>query len=154
MVPVASDRLTVVRDESEVSDDIAEADPEAEVPARTPPDADEVSRDHIFLVIAGLATVAVLAIAIGIDLLRDPDDRSHLARFVLASGDDQSNFWTTISRKWATNIRVLQQSIWAWMVPIVSVFALYVLVVARGWRRLLPVGSAVRAAVMSSSSSA
>jgi hypothetical protein len=34
------------------------------------------------------------------------------------------------------------------MVPIAALFALYVLVVARGWRRLLPVGSAVRAAVI------
>lgn len=96
---------------------------------------------------AGLATAAILAVAVGIDLLRPVDSRSHLGRFVLASGDDQSTFWTTINRKWATNLRVLQRSIWAWMVPIVSVFALYVLVVARGWRRLLPVGSAVRVAV-------
>ncbi|WP_229023212.1 glycosyltransferase [Actinomarinicola tropica] len=100
------------------------------------------------LVLAGVATLVVLALAVGLDLLRDPDDRSHLARFVLASGDDQGNFWTTISRKWATNLRVLRQSIWAWMVPIIAVFALYVLVVARGWRRLLPMGSAVRAAVI------
>jgi hypothetical protein len=96
----------------------------------------------------GVATVLVLAVAVGIDLLRDPADRSHLARFVLATGDDQANFWTTLNRKWATNMRVLQQSIWAWMVPIVSVFALYVLVVARGWRRLLPVGSPLRVAVI------
>lgn len=100
------------------------------------------------VLVAGLATVAVLALFIGIDLLREPDARSHLGRFVLASGEDQSNFWTTISRKWATNLRVLQRSIWAWVVPIIAVFALYVLVVARGWRRLLPVGSAVRAAVI------
>jgi hypothetical protein len=101
----------------------------------------------VFL-IAGLATIAVLGVAVGIDLLRAPEARSHLGRFVLASGEDQSNFWTTISRKWATNLRVLQRSIWAWVVPIIAVFALYVLVVARGWRRLLPVGSAVRAAVI------
>ena len=98
------------------------------------------------VLLAGVATLAVLAI--GIDLLREPEARSHLGRFVLASGEDQSNFWTTISRKWATNLRVLQRSIWAWVVPIIAVFALYVLVVARGWRRLLPVGSAVRAAVI------
>ena len=97
---------------------------------------------------AGAATLVVLAVAVGIDLLRDPESRSHLGNFVLASGDDSSTFWTTISRKWATNVRVLQRSIWAWMVPIAAVFALYVLVVARGWRRLLPVGSAVRAAVI------
>src|SRR5690606_8954560 len=100
------------------------------------------------VVVAGFATLFVLAIAVGVDLLREPEARSHLGRFVLASGDDQSNFWTTIRRKWAPNLRVLQATIWAWMVPIVAVFSLYVLVVARGWRRLLPVGSAVRAAVI------
>jgi hypothetical protein len=100
------------------------------------------------LLIAGVATVVVLGVAVGIDLMREPEARSHLGRFVLASGDDQSNFWTTISRKWATNLRVLQASIWVWVVPIIAVFALYVLVVARGWRRLLPMGSAVRAAVI------
>lgn len=96
----------------------------------------------------GVATLVVLAVVVGIDLLRDPTDRSHLGRFVLASGDDSSNFWTTINRKWSTNMRVLQQTIWAWMVPIVAAFALYVLVVARGWRRLLPVGSPLRVAVI------
>lgn len=95
-----------------------------------------------------VATGVLLAVAAGIDLLRPPDDRSHLARFVLASGEDQSQFWTTISRKWATNMRVLQQSIWAWMVPIAAVFALYVLIVGRGWRQHLPVGSPLRVAVM------
>ena len=100
------------------------------------------------VVVAGMATLAVLALAVGVDLLREPEARSHLGRFVLSSGEDQSTFWTTVSRKWSTNLRVLQRSIWAWMVPIAAVFALYVLVVARGWRRLLPVGSAVRAAVI------
>lgn len=100
------------------------------------------------LAVAGVVTLAVLAVAVGVDLLRAPEARSHLGRFVLASGDDQATFWTTIERKWATNVRVFQRSIWTWMVPIVGVFALYVLVVARGWRRLLPVGSATRAGVI------
>lgn len=46
--------LTVVRDESQVQDDIAEADPEAIAPEETPPDTREPARDHIFLVMAGL----------------------------------------------------------------------------------------------------
>jgi diacylglycerol kinase (ATP) len=52
--------LTVVRDESMVADDIAEADPHAEEPERTPPGAHEPARDHIFLVIAGLGFDAAL----------------------------------------------------------------------------------------------
>lgn len=52
--------LTVVRDESEVSDDIAEADPKAAAPSETPPDAKATARDHIFLVIAGLGFDAAM----------------------------------------------------------------------------------------------
>ncbi|MBO1751518.1 diacylglycerol kinase [Actinotalea sp. BY-33] len=52
--------IRVVRDETEVADDIAEADPAAVVPEETPPDAAEPSRDHIFLVIAGLGFDAAM----------------------------------------------------------------------------------------------
>ncbi|HMO10616.1 MAG TPA: diacylglycerol kinase family protein, partial [Actinotalea sp.] len=44
--------LTVLRDEKEVSDPIAEADPHAAEPERTPPGAEETARRHIFLVMA------------------------------------------------------------------------------------------------------
>lgn len=52
--------LTVKRDESMVDDDIAQADPAAASPEKTPPDVGEVARDHIFLVIAGLGFDAEL----------------------------------------------------------------------------------------------
>ncbi|QYG91275.1 glycosyltransferase [Iamia sp. SCSIO 61187] len=100
------------------------------------------------LIIAALATAAVLALATGIDLLRPPSSRTHLGTFVSDSLKDTSTFTTTISRKWATNLRVFRQSIWTWMVPIVALFSLYVLVVAKGWRRLLPRGSALRLGVV------
>lgn len=99
----------------------------------------------------GLAVVAalvLLALAIGIDLLRPEEARTHLARFVVASSSDDGTAWTTISRKWSTNLRVLQGSIWTWMVPIMSAVMLYVLVVAKGWRRMLPPGSPLRAGVV------
>jgi hypothetical protein len=100
------------------------------------------------VIVAGVATLAVLAVATGIDLLRPPSSRTHLGRFVADSIDDTSTFTTTIARKWATNLRVFRQSIWTWMVPIVAVFSLYVLVVAKGWRRLLPRGSVLRLGVV------
>lgn len=100
------------------------------------------------LLIAGAATVVVLAVATGVDLLRPPSARTHLGRFVADSFDDTSTFTTTVSRKWATNLRVFRQSIWTWMVPIVAVFSLYVLVVAKGWKRLLPRGSVLRLGVV------
>ncbi len=52
--------LTVVRDEAQVDDDIAESDPEAAAPDRTPNDAQQAARDHIFLVIAGLGFDAAM----------------------------------------------------------------------------------------------
>jgi hypothetical protein len=99
------------------------------------------------LAIALAGTIAVLGLAVGADLLRSADSRTHLASFVVHSGEGDT-FWTTISRKWSTNQRVFRQSIWTWMVPIIAVFGGYVLVVARGWRQLLPDGSALRAGVI------
>ena len=52
--------LTVIRDESAVSDDIAEADPAAAKPEETPPDAGATARDHIFLVISGVGFDAAM----------------------------------------------------------------------------------------------
>ncbi len=94
--------------------------------------------------IATVATVVVLGIALGLDLLQPPEARTHLARFVADTGEDGSTFWDTVERKWATNVRIFTQSIWTWMIPIIASFSIYVLVIARGWRRLLPIGSPLR----------
>ncbi len=98
--------------------------------------------------LAALATVAVLAVAVGVDLLRPAEDQTHLARFVVSSSGDNSTFWSTVARKWSTNLRVFQQSIWTWMVPIIAIFMIYVLVIAKGWRRMLAPGSPLRAGVV------
>ena len=91
--------------------------------------------------IALASTILVLGLAVGADLLRPEASRTHIANFVLDSRDGDT-FWTTLSRKWSTNQRVFQQSYWTWAVPIIAVVAGYVLVVARGWKQLLPVGLA------------
>jgi len=52
--------MRVVRDEAGVSDEIAEADPEAAAPEAAPPDTAQTPRDHIFLVIAGLGFDAAM----------------------------------------------------------------------------------------------
>ncbi len=98
--------------------------------------------------LAGGATLVILALAIGIDLLRPPDSRTHLGRFVADSSGDGDTFWATVGRKWATNVRVTQQSLWVWMVPIIGAYATYVLLAARGWKRLVPSGSALRAGLL------
>ena len=58
--PIDVGWLTVIRDESQVSDDIADADPRALAPQETPPDAREPAREHIFLVISGLGFDAAM----------------------------------------------------------------------------------------------
>ena len=97
---------------------------------------------------AALATVFGLGLALGADMMRAEESRTHLARFFTDTIADSETFWTTISRKWATNIRVFQRSIWTWMVPVMALLLVYVLVIARGWKRLLPHGSARRAGVL------
>jgi hypothetical protein len=98
------------------------------------------------LVIVGAATVAVLAIVTTIDLLRPEASRTHLGRYVSDAFRD-GDFWTTIERKWAVNMRVFG-SIWTWVVPITAAFMIYVLVLRDGWHRLVPVGSALRAGLL------
>ena len=94
------------------------------------------------------ATVVVLGVATGIDLLRPVGSRTHLGRLagrVLEQGWEPLT--TTMSRKAAVNVRTYR-SPWAWTVPIIAAYMLYVLVWARGWSRLLPPGSALRTAVV------
>ena len=98
--------------------------------------------------LAVLGTVLTVAALIALDLLRAPDQRTHVGRFVSGILNDHSTFFTTVGRKWQTNMRVFRGSIWTWTVPIISLFLVYVLVIAGGWERLLPRPSAVRVAVV------
>ena len=103
------------------------------------------------VLLAGVATLAALAAAAGLDYLRPADSRTHLGRLVAAMlGDDggSSTFMTTVSRKIATNIRVFTGSFWTWIVPIIAVVLLFFLVVQRGWERDIPRGTALRAGVV------
>jgi hypothetical protein len=94
------------------------------------------------------ATALVLVVVASVDLLRPPDARGHLGRFVAGAFGGDGTFLTTIERKWSTNVRLFGRTIWTWMVPVTAAFLLYVLLVARGWQRLLPRGSALRAGVV------
>ncbi len=75
-------------------------------------------------VLAVVATAAVLAVAIGVDLLRPPEARTHLGRVVADTIDGNGSLGTTIARKAEANLRVLRASVWAWVVPIVLIFVL------------------------------
>jgi hypothetical protein len=100
------------------------------------------------LLYAGAATLSLIAVATGIDLLRPADQRSHLGRFAAdIAGSGDNTFLTTIGRKLSTNIRVFTGSFWTWIVPVIALVLLFFLVVQRGWERDMPKGSALRAGV-------
>ncbi|MGH9182078.1 MAG: hypothetical protein ACRDY5_10230, partial [Acidimicrobiales bacterium] len=95
-----------------------------------------------------VATVLLLGLATGVDLLRPAGSRTHLGRLVSQVADrGWEPLTTTVSRKASVNFRTYR-SPWAWTVPIVAAYMLYVLAWARGWSRLLPPQSALRAAVV------
>lgn len=101
------------------------------------------------LVPVGLGTLAVLALAAVVDYSRPAAARTHLGRFtadLLENGP--SELTTTFLRKQDANFRILQVSIWTWLIPIVAGFLLYVLVYERQWPQLLPRGGALRAGVV------
>lgn len=95
--------------------------------------------------LTALATIAVLALMAGLDLLRPAAQRTHLGRFAadLLHGDNTAT--TTVLRKLQTNLRVSQSTVWLWMIPIAILVALVVLVIGQGWRDLTPLGSPLRA---------
>ena len=100
------------------------------------------------LLYAGGATLSLIAVATGIDLLRPAAQRSHLGRFAAdIAGSGDNTFMTTVGRKLTTNIRVFTGSFWTWIVPVIALVLLFFLVVQRGWERDMPKGSALRAGV-------
>ena len=97
--------------------------------------------------VALVATVAVLAVVAGIDLLRPPEARTHLGRVVSDTLEGHRGLGTTIARKAEANVRVFRASIWAWVVPIVAAFVLGLLVRTLRLDDLLPPRSARRIGV-------
>lgn len=97
--------------------------------------------------LAAGAAIAVVAVATGIDLLRPVSSRTHLGVLVSRIGHEGLEpLTTTLSRKASANMRSFS-SVWAWVVPITGAYLLAVLGWARGWARLLPPRSALRAAI-------
>lgn len=92
----------------------------------------------------GSATVALVCAAAAIDLMRPEDARTHLGRFANDFVNDPSELLDTFVRKQSANLRILQVSVWTWMIPVVVIFLLYVLVWERQWQELLPRRAPVR----------
>jgi hypothetical protein len=101
------------------------------------------------LLLVGGATAVALSLATAIDLARPAESRTHLGRFASDLFDNGlSELTDTFLRKQGANLRILQVSIWTWMIPIVAGFLLYVLVYERRWASLLPRGGPMRAGVV------
>lgn len=101
--------------------------------------------------VLGVAAVslAVLAAATAVDLLRPVESRTHLGRLAADTWEDGGEeLRTTIARKSAANLRLLRQTPWAWAVPVIAGFLLWVLVARRRWADLLPPGSPLRIGVV------
>jgi hypothetical protein len=69
--------------------------------------------------ILGLAAAGALAALamVGIDLLRAPEDRTHLGRFASEALNDPASVWLTIDRKVVANFTLLLDTRWTWIVP-------------------------------------
>jgi hypothetical protein len=107
------------------------------------------------LVAVALVALAAVALVGGLDVLRPPDDRTHLGRFVAQVFDDGPSELTEVFfRKQSANLRILRVSIWTWMLPIAIGFLLYVLVWERQWSDLLPPGSPLRIGAVAGASGA
>jgi hypothetical protein len=98
--------------------------------------------------VAAAVTLVVLSAAVVIELLRPPDARTHLGRVVADTLHGHGGLFTTIARKAEANVRVFRASVWAWVVPIVSIFVLGLLVWQLKVEDLLPAGSPRRVGVV------
>lgn len=96
--------------------------------------------------LAILAAAAVLGVAVVVESLRDPGQRTHIGRFFLSSGDG-TVVQDTLARKWSTNMKVLTRSPLAWAVPLIAGVGFVAVASGRAWRRVLPLGSPERTGV-------
>lgn len=98
--------------------------------------------------VAGFAAVVALGGVAVLDYLRPADARTHLGQLVAdVRADGIDPFLTTVNRKVAANLRTFR-SPWTWAVPVIAGYLLWMLAWARGYQRLLPRGSALRAAAV------
>lgn len=94
----------------------------------------------------GAAAVG-LAVVVGYEATQPAAQRDHIGRFFLGSANGGA-FWSTIGRKFSTNLGLLTASTWSQLIPLIAVFLLVILVIGRNWARLFPPHSAERAGLV------
>ena len=86
------------------------------------------------VVIAGLATFAVLVVAAAIDLSRPTNEQTHVGRLISSIGDNgPSKLFSVVGRKLDQNLITLTNSEWRPIVPIVLVLVAYLAFCERKW---------------------
>lgn len=96
--------------------------------------------------LAAAATVVVLAAAAFLDYRRPTP--THLGRFVAdVRQEGLGVLWATVGRRTSASLRTYR-SPWTWTVPVVTVYLLARLAVARAYQAVLPRGSALRIAAV------
>jgi len=96
------------------------------------------------LVVAAV-TVLVVALAVGVDLLRPADARTHLGQLVARVQDEGlAPLTDTVARKAEGSLRTFG-SPWTWALPVIMLYGLYVLLRDRNLPQLLSRRSALRA---------
>jgi hypothetical protein len=86
------------------------------------------------VVIAGLATFAVLVVAAAIDLSRPANDQTHVGRLISNIGDNgPSKLFSVIGRKLDQNLITLTNSEWRPIVPIALALIAYLAFSERRW---------------------
>lgn len=99
--------------------------------------------------LAGLATVAVLGLAVAVDLLQPLGARTDIADFTRGLfGSGTHGATTTIARKISVNFAFIGHTVWTWMVPIIVVFGAWALASPARRARLVPAGSPLRLGVI------
>ena len=98
--------------------------------------------------LAAAAGVVLVAAATGVDLLRPAGSRTHLGELAARVGAEGFEpLWTTVDRKLAANRRSFRSS-WFWVAIINAAYLTAALAWARGWARLFPPRSALRAGLV------
>ncbi len=95
------------------------------------------------LVAAAVGLVAALSAAALFDS-DDPESRTHLGKFVSAVQDNHASAIDTIARKLDTNLGLLTQAVWSWLVPVAALLLMYLVLRDRRLASILPVGTPLR----------
>lgn len=99
------------------------------------------------LLVAAAVAVVGLAVVTGLDLLRPPEARTHLARFLTETVAD-GDLGATVGRRWAANTRMFTQSAWTWAVPPLAAGFTWAIARSGRLRRLAPMARGTRVGVL------